>query len=60
VVLFFAWRPVLFQLGGGVVSVGHSMQEAVGGFERGGEVGTPDGVLHRIEMHNAEASASKR
>lgn len=59
-VLVFAWRPVLFQLGGGIVTVGHSMQEAVDGFERGGAVGSPEDVLHRIEMHNAEASASKQ
>ncbi|MCB9651063.1 MAG: hypothetical protein H6730_31400 [Deltaproteobacteria bacterium] len=59
-VLVFAWRPVLFQLGGGFVSAGHSMQEAVDGFERSGEVGTPQQVLERIEMHNSESSTAKK
>lgn len=59
-VLIFAWRPVLFQLGGGFVSIGHSMQEAVDGFERGGEVGTPSDLLARIELHNAESSTAKQ
>ena len=58
-VMVFAWRPVLFQLGGGFVAAGHSMQEAVDGFERGGEVGTPQQLLERIEMHNAESSTAK-
>lgn len=59
VVLIFAWRPVFFQVGGGLVSMGHSMQEAVDGFDNDGQVGTPDQLLERIELHNRESSTAK-
>ncbi len=50
------WRPLFFITGGGLISLGHMLQEAVGGFVESGDVGTPEEVLKGILQHNQESS----